>query len=99
MSTRSNIVIDTSKGRAHIYCHYDGYPEHMLEVLPKVNLDELRNPKYRDIRSIEDDGSIEWYEDDPAEEIVYDNDVKSCSEGIDHTYFYDPESNEWREYT
>ena len=43
MATRSNIYVETEPG-AYIgtYCHYDGYPEHMLGILSKMTLDELR---------------------------------------------------------
>lgn len=34
MSTRAQIAIQTGpEGWAHVYVHYDGYPEHMLAAL------------------------------------------------------------------
>ena len=34
MSTRAQIAIQTGPEEwAHVYCHYDGYPEHMLPAL------------------------------------------------------------------
>ena len=35
MSTRSNIAIQTEGGLIAIYCHSDGYPEHVGKVLAK----------------------------------------------------------------
>jgi len=36
MSTRSTIAIDTGTEVLSIYCHYDGYTEHMWPLLTKV---------------------------------------------------------------
>ncbi len=37
MSTRAQIAIEIRPGEwAHTYCHYDGYPSHMLPALGPV---------------------------------------------------------------
>ena len=36
MSTRAQIAIKTGPEEwAHVYCHFDGYPEHMLPALAR----------------------------------------------------------------
>ena len=42
MSTRSLIGIRTAKGYKHIYCHYDGSPEHHLPILEKCYSDPAK---------------------------------------------------------
>ena len=43
MATRSNVYIETEPGTyIGTYCHYDGYPKHMLTVLSEMTSDELR---------------------------------------------------------
>ena len=42
MGTRSNIYIETEPGTyLGTYCHYDGYPEHMLKALGAIDNDKL----------------------------------------------------------
>jgi hypothetical protein len=36
MSTRAQIAIQTGPDKwAHVYCHFDGYPAHMLPALAR----------------------------------------------------------------
>tara|TARA_R110002020_G_scaffold98887_4_gene235139 strand:- start:130 stop:474 length:345 start_codon:yes stop_codon:yes gene_type:complete len=42
MGTRSNIYIETEPGKyVGTYCHYDGYPDHMLPTLQAFDSDTL----------------------------------------------------------
>ena len=53
MSTRAQIAIEVSPGEwAHIYCHYDGYPSHMLPALaPWTPEDILAAIEIRQVRA------------------------------------------------
>jgi hypothetical protein len=43
MSTHANIFVETEKDTfVGTYCHYDGYPEHMLPALSSISHDDLR---------------------------------------------------------
>jgi len=42
MSTRAQIAIQTGPEEwAHVYCHYDGYPSHMLPALAHWTPDDI----------------------------------------------------------
>jgi len=42
MSTRAQIAIQTGPGEwAHVYCHYDGYPSHMLPALARWTPEDI----------------------------------------------------------
>ena len=53
MSTRAQIAIEVRPGEwAHIYCHYDGYPSHMLPALaPWTPEDILAAKEIRQVRA------------------------------------------------
>ena len=53
MSTRAQIAIQTGPGEwAHIYCHFDGYPSHMLPALaPWTPEDILAAKEIRQVRA------------------------------------------------
>ncbi|MCC5993830.1 MAG: hypothetical protein JJT99_15055 [Rhodobacteraceae bacterium] len=55
MSTRAQIAIEIEPGKwAHIYCHYDGYPSHMLPALaPWTPEDILAAKEIRQVRASE----------------------------------------------
>ena len=60
MSTRAQIAIQTGpKEWAHIYCHYDGYPSHMLPALAPWTPEDILAA--REIRQVQADG-IEAFE-------------------------------------
>ena len=53
MATRSNIGIEYSDGKIEtIYCHYDGYPEHMVPL--------LENYHYNDVRELLEQGDMSY---------------------------------------
>lgn len=57
MSTRAQIAIQTGPDEwTHIYCHYDGYPSHMLPALaPWTPQDILAAKEIRQVRADEID--------------------------------------------
>ena len=60
MSTRAQIAIEVRPGEwAHIYCHYDGYPRHMLPALAPWTLGDILAAK--EIRQVRAD-KIEGFE-------------------------------------
>lgn len=58
MSTRAQIAIEVRPGEwAHIYCHYDGYPRHMLPALARwTPEDVLAAREIRQLRADEIEG-------------------------------------------
>ena len=43
LSTRSNLYVETEPGTyIGTYCHYDGYPDYMLETISEATHDEFR---------------------------------------------------------
>ena len=51
MSTRAQIAIQIGLEEwAHIYCHFDGYPSHMLPALPAWTPEEILT--VREIRQV-----------------------------------------------
>jgi hypothetical protein len=67
MSTRAQIAIEVRPGEwAHIYCHYDGYPRHMLPALAPWTLGDILAAK--EIRQVRAD-KIEAFET-PREPLV-----------------------------
>ena len=67
MSTRAQIAIQIGPEKwAHIYCHYDGYPSHMLPALaPLAPEDILAAREIRQVRASE----IEAF-DTPRDPII-----------------------------
>jgi hypothetical protein len=60
MSTRAQIAIEVRPGEwAHIYCHYDGYPSHMLPALAPWTPEDILVA--REIRQVRAEG-IEAFE-------------------------------------
>ena len=54
MSTRAQIAIQTGPEEwAHVYCHYDGYPEHMLSALAAWTPEDILVA--REIRQVQAD--------------------------------------------
>ena len=58
MSTRAQIAIQTGPEEwAHVYCHYDGYPSHMLSALALwTPQDILAARQIRQVRATEIEG-------------------------------------------
>jgi len=53
MSTRAQIAIQTGSDQwAHVYCHFDGYPSHMLPALARwTPADILAAKEIRQVRA------------------------------------------------
>ena len=67
MSTRAQIAIQTGPEEwAHVYCHYDGYPSHMLTALAAWTPEDIHAA--REIRQVRTDG-IEAF-DRPREPVI-----------------------------
>lgn len=67
MSTRAQIAIQIGPEEwAHVYCHYDGYPSHMLTALAPWAPEDILTA--REIRQVRIDG-IEAF-DRPREPVI-----------------------------
>ena len=67
MSTRAQIAIQIGPEEwAHVYCHYDGYPLHMLTALAAWTPEDIHAA--REIRQVRTDG-IEAF-DQPREPVI-----------------------------
>ena len=54
MSTRAQIAIQTGPSQwAHVYCHFDGYPSHMLPALARWTPEDILSA--REIRHVSTD--------------------------------------------
>lgn len=43
MATRSTIAYEDDNGKTvGVYCHWDGYPSHMLPILKQMTFDEIK---------------------------------------------------------
>ena len=97
MSTRANIGIKLDNGQYKmIYCHYDGYPEHVGKVLCGYH-DSFENVQnliesYA-IRSFDENGSVDFFDDGEAE---YYNSIDDALDGFDYAYVF---IEKWRCYT
>jgi len=68
MSTRAQIAIQTGPEEwAHIYCHFDGYPAHMLPALAPWTPEDILAAK--EIRQVRADG-IEAFER-PRDPVIF----------------------------
>jgi hypothetical protein len=89
MSTRANIGIKQENGTyLMVYCHYDGYPSHVGEILSTFHDSYSRaNELLRtnSIRQFRNDGSVERFDDGEAE--VYFN-LEEALNGFDYAYVY-----------
>jgi len=74
MSTRSIICAESLNGDdVGVYCHYDGYPNHMLPILKEMSHDKVMDMitdgnKNGGLRMIKDFGSYETF-DEPGEDM------------------------------
>lgn len=81
MSTRAHIACPTPDGRwAHVYCHYDGYPHHILPALEHYTPAQIVDA--REVRQITET-TIEAFNDPRRPEIF---DEPTLVDGICHLY-------------
>jgi hypothetical protein len=96
MSTRSNIGVKLDNGQYQmIYCHYDGYPTHVGEVL--VNFHDtyehaIKLLEGNDIRQFHLGGEYERFDD--GEAVTY-NTLEDAAKGFDYVYLF---IEKWRCY-
>ena len=104
MSTRSAIGYQFSDDRFNmIYCHYDGYPEHVGKLLVQhwnsfEKCDDLvMGPQ---IRNFDNDGTCVRFGDGNGEDQfeVYESVDDVLRNGFDYCYVYDRETG-WRCFT
>lgn len=102
MSTRSFIGFCATNDKFFgIYCHYDGYPEHVGKILVEHHnsfaaVEALTEGSH--IRNFDHDGTVcRFGEGDGAAEM-YDSleEVLSC--GFDYAYLYSDQDNCWKCY-
>ena len=94
MSTRSFICIeDAEHGYRGIYCHYDGYPEHVGKLLVEFHnsLDAAESIVHGpQIRNLDNDGMVVRYGDGtPDDSEVYLGIEDALNSGFDYVYLYD----------
>ena len=100
MSTRSFICIeDAEQGYRGIYCHYDGYPEHVGRLLVRHHNDLtsaeaiVYGPQ---IRNFDEDGMVVRYGDGTFDDSeVYLGIEDALKSGFDYAYLYSTEENRW----
>ena len=103
MSTRSFICVeDTEQGLRGIYCHYDGYPEHVGKILvefhPGVS-DALQIVHGPQVRNFDSDGTIVRFGDGtPDDSEVYLTVEDALGSGFDYVYMHDPRELRWKCY-
>ena len=102
MSTRSFIgYINDEDKFVGIYCHYDGYPSHVGEVLVKYHnsfaaMEAIIEGAH--IRNFDNDGTIcRFGEGDGAVEI-FDSVNEALNSGFDYAYVYSDNDNCWKCY-
>lgn len=89
MSTRANIGIKLDNGTYLMnYCHYDGYPSHVGEILTAYydtyeSATKLLEGNH--IRQFKEDGSVERFNDGNAE--VYET-IEEALKGFDFVYVF-----------
>ena len=100
MSTRSFICIeDAEQGLRGIYCHYDGYPEHvgalLVEYHNHIAAAEMivRGPQ---IRNFDHDGRVVRFGDGtPDDSEVYLGINDALDSGFDYVYLYSTQESRW----
>jgi hypothetical protein len=89
MSTRAQIAIQTGPEEwAHIYCHFDGYPEHMLPALTGWSPEDILAA--RELRQVSTE-ALECF-DPPRAPVIHPE--PRCD--FDHLYVFD--EGQWREW-
>lgn len=86
MSTRSALFVQTDDGSwLEHYCHYDGYPRHMLPALNAACVEDILAAK--EIRAVDETGSVEPLSRARAPRTVA---TPRFPDWADHTYALTP---------
>ena len=101
MSTRSFIcVAGEESGVRGIYCHYDGYPEHVGKILVEhhnsIGAAEklIGGPQ---IRNFDHDGTVGRFGDGPSDASeIYDTKEEALNSGFDYFYQFSRKTNSWK---
>jgi len=100
MSTRSFIgyvnAIDKFVG---IYCHYDGYPEHVGKILVEHHnsfaaMEDLLDGSH--IRGFDHDGTISRFGEGDGSVETFDSVKDALNSGFDYAYVYSDNDNCWK---
>lgn len=87
MATRALIAIPAPTGDwIHVYCHYDGYPEHMLPALEHYTPEQILNA--REIRYM-DAATLDVFAPPQPPRI---HSRPTLPEGISHLYAWNPDA-------
>lgn len=82
MSTRSALFIQTEAGDwLQHYCHFDGYPRHMMAALAKADPDAILAAQ--ELRQILDTGEVEGFPHPRAPEV---RNAPAMPDWADHAY-------------
>ena len=101
MSTRCFICVeDTVQGYRGIYCHYDGYPRHVGNILVEFHpgvTDALQIIHGPQIRNFDSDGTIARYGDGTLDDSEVHLDISDAlHSGFDYVYLHDPKELRWK---
>ena len=108
MSTHSLIGILFDDNIEYVYCHFDGYPEHMLPILRQnygdstqafelVSLGNLSSIGSESVVAYHRDRGESWDNNKPVQGASMEE-FKTDMERLyaDHGYIFDCGKNEWR---
>jgi hypothetical protein len=93
MSTRSFIcIVGQNGGFQGIYCHYDGYPEHVGKILVEHH-NSFRAAELlvhgAQIRNFDHDGTVVRFGDGTVDDSeTYDTIAEALHNGFDYVYLY-----------
>jgi hypothetical protein len=101
MSTRSFIcIVGQNGGFQGIYCHYDGYPEHVGKILVEHHNSFsaaeaiITGPQ---IRNFDHDGTVARFGDGtPDDSETYDTIDEALHNGFDYAYLFSEMDNCWK---
>ncbi|NBS69184.1 hypothetical protein EBT31_09775 [bacterium] len=98
MSTRSFICMAIDEGYQGVYCHYDGYPDHVGRLLQAYHKDFAMAVDLVEggaIRNFDNDGTAVLFGDGQHAE-VYETIDRALDAGFDYAYEFDGE--QWKCY-
>lgn len=104
MSTRSFIGYYHSPGEIRgMYCHYDGYPDHVGAILAKHHNSFAAMAEIihgGQIRNFDSDGTICRFGDARVDDVeIYVNLAELLNDVYDYVYLFDELDDRWRCYT
>ena len=93
MATRCRIGIQTENSIRHVYCHWEGYPEHILPIITKWDREEFeRLMEKGDLSFLHDtvaetEKQNEFYGNSPAQEVFEEHNFWVTKDGIIYIFF------------